>query len=371
LNHGSYGATPLPVFEAYQHLQRRLENEPVNFINNELPDLLKEARRALAGYVNAGVDELVFVPNATFGMNVIAHALSLEAGDEILTTDHEYGAIDNLWTYICEKRGAKLIRQPLPFPAPSPEETVEAIWRGISPRTKVVSVSHITSPTALQLPIATLCRRARAAGVMTVIDGAHAPGQVALDLETIGADFYVGNCHKWLCSPKGAGFLYARQALQALIEPLVVGWGWGKDRKPSHESSFIAAQQWLGTNDLSAYLAVPAAIDFQRQLDWPQVRAACHALLTTTLSQLADLTGLQPLYPHADSQYAQMAVTPLPTIRDLAAFNRRLYEKYRIQIPCIAWSNRQFLRISVQAYNSGEDLQALVDAVRVELADPG
>jgi isopenicillin-N epimerase len=202
---------------------------------------------------------------------------------------------------------------------------------------------------------------------MTVIDGAHAPGQIALDLDGLGADFYVGNCHKWLCGPKGAAFLHARRERQALIEPLVIGWGWGEERKPSQDSDFIQGLQWLGTDDLSAYLAVPAAVAFQARHDWPQVRERCHGLLAAGLDRAAALTGLSPLYPRHGGFYEQMAVFDLPRIRDLAAFNARLYGHYRIQIPCIAWNGRQFLRISVQAYNSQDDLDALFDALRQEL----
>lgn len=367
LNHGSYGATPRAVFEAYQNWQLQLEREPVKFINNELPSLLKDARRALGRYLNADADDLVYVPNATFGINIIAHALPLKPGDEILTTDHEYGATDNLWSYICEKRGAALIQQSVSFPIASEAEVLEEIWRGVTPRTRVIFLSHITSPTALRLPIASLCQRARAAGLITVIDGAHAPGQITLDLDALGADFYVGNCHKWLCSPKGAAFLHARRPRQHLIEPLVIGWGWGKNRKPSNEPAYIDALQRLGTDDLSAYLAVPAAIEFQARHHWPEVRAQCHALLAATLKQACDLTGLSPLYPEQGRHYAQMAVIPLPPVHDLESFNRRLYEKYRIQIPCIEWKGRQFLRISVQAYNSEEDLATLLAALRAEL----
>jgi isopenicillin-N epimerase len=367
LNHGSYGATPRPVFEAYQDRQRQLEREPVRFINDELPDLLKDARRVLGAYVNADADDLVYVPNATFGINVVAHALSLQPGDQVLTTNHEYGAVDNLWSYICQKRGATLIKQPVSFPCASEAEALEEIWRGVSPHTKALFLSHITSPTALQLPVAALCQRARTAGLLTVIDGAHAPGQIDLDLNSLGADFYVGNCHKWLCSPKGAAFLHSRRACQPLIEPLIIGWGWGENRKPSHEPPYIDALQRLGTTDPSAYLAVPSAIAFQAQHHWPQRRARCHNLLAETLTQACDLTGLNPLYPQQGPAYAQMAVIPLPRIHDLAAFNRRLYEKHRIQVPCIAWNDQHFLRISVQAYNSEDDLAALLKALDTEL----
>jgi isopenicillin-N epimerase len=367
LNHGSYGATPSTVFEIYQGWQRHLERDPVAFINDQLPPLLKNARTALGSYLNAKADDLVYVPNATFGLNIVAHAIPLSAGDEVLTTDHEYGSINNLWSYVCRKRGASYRKQPVSFPVASDAAIVEEIWAGVTPRTKVIFLSHITSSTALRLPVETLCQRARAAGIMTVIDGAHAPGQIALDLDGLGADFYVGNCHKWLCGPKGAAFLHTRRERQALIEPLVIGWGWGEERKPSPDSDYIQGLQWLGTDDLSAYLAVPAAVAFQSRHDWPQVREHCHGLLAASLERAAALTGLSPLYPRQGGYYAQMAVFDLPRIRDLAAFNSRLYQHYRIQIPCIAWNGRQFLRISVQAYNSQEDLDALFAALRQEL----
>jgi isopenicillin-N epimerase len=367
LNHGSYGATPSTVFEIYQGLQLQLERDPVDFINNQLPPLLKNARAALGRYLNANADDLVYVPNATFGLNVVAHALPLAPGDEVLTTDHEYGSINNLWSYVCRKRGASYRKQAVAFPVASDEAVIEEIWAGITPQTKVLFLSHITSSTALRLPVEALCKRARAAGIMTVIDGAHAPGQIALDLDMLGADFYIGNCHKWLCSPKGAAFLYTRRERQALIEPLVIGWGWGEERKPSSDSDYIQGLQWLGTNDLSAYLAVPEAIAFQARHDWVHVREDCHRMLATSLERAAELTGLSPLYPQQGRHYEQMAVFDLPHLRDLTAFNTRLYEHYRIQIPCMPWNGRQFLRISVQAYNSQADLDALFAALQQEL----
>ena len=200
-----------------------------------------------------------------------------------------------------------------------------------------------------------------------VIDGAHAPGQIDLDLDALGADFYVGNCHKWLCGPKGAAFLHTRRERQQLIAPLIIGWGWGKNRKPSRETDFIEALQRQGTDDLSAYLTIPAAIEFQRRHHWQEVRAHCHDLLATTLKQARELTGLYDLYPEQGQHYAQMAVMALPPINDLASLNRCLYEKYRIQIPCITWNGHQFLRISVQAYNSEKDLEILLDALHAEL----
>lgn len=366
LNHGSYGATPRPVFDACQEWRLRLEREPVQFINHELPGLLRRAREAAGEYLNADPDDLVYIPNATFGMNVIARALPLAPGDEVLTTDHEYGAIDNAWLHVCRKRGARYVRRPVPVPAGSDAEIADGIWRGVTPRTRVLMLSHITSSTALRLPVEDLCARARTAGILTAIDGAHAPGQIPLDLRALDADFYTGNCHKWLCSPKGAAFLYTRRELQPMIEPPVIGWGYGEHRKLAQNPDYVDALQWLGTNDPAAYLTVPAAIAFQREHDWPRVRAECHALLGESLHRVSALTGLPPLY-HADHQYAQMAINALPRIDDLAAFNRRLFERHRIEIPCLEWNGRQFLRIALQGYNTRADIDALLAALAAEL----
>ncbi|MCA9971821.1 MAG: aminotransferase class V-fold PLP-dependent enzyme [Anaerolineales bacterium] len=364
LNHGSFGATPRPVFEAYQAWQRRLEWQPVQFLVEELPPLLAEARQALGAFVNADAADLVYVPNATFALNVVARSLALGPDDEVLTTDLEYGACDNVWQFLSQKRGFGIVRQPLPYPFPPPAELAAQLWHGVTPRTKVIFLSHITSATALTLPVADICRRARAAGILTIVDGAHAPGQIPLDLRQIGADFYFGNLHKWLCAPKGAAFLHTRRERQALIEPLVVGWGWGPGRMLSFGSDYLDGQQWLGTNDLSAYLAAPAAMAFQAEHDWTAVRARCHALLQDALRRIAALTGLPSPYPDA-AAYCQMAVAPLPPIADLPAFKARLLADYRIEIPCTVWGERPFLRLSIQGYNTEAEVGALVNALNL------
>jgi len=362
LNHGSFGATPRPVFDVYQAWQRRLERQPVRFLAVELAGHLAEARRALGDYLRAGADDLVYVPNATFGVNVVARSLRLAAGDEVLTSDHEYGACDRVWRYLSRERGFTVRQQPLPLPLTGDDELVEQFWRGVSPRTRVIFLSHITSPTAVRLPIAAICARARAAGILTVIDGAHAPGQIDLDLPAIGADFYTGNCHKWLSSPKGAAFLYARREVQPLIEPLVVGWGYDAEPGTSYGSRFLDYMQWLGTIDYAAYLSVPAAIRFQAEHDWPRVRADCHRLVVAALAGIGALTGLPPVYP-GDSFYHQMAVAPLPPATDIVALKRRLIEEFRVEIPCTRWNERPFIRVSIQAYNTAEDVAALVNAL--------
>ena len=363
LNHGSFGATPHPVFKIYQEWQCRMERQPVQFLITELPDLLADARQALGLYLNADPNNLVYIPNATFGLNAIARSLNLNEHDEVLTTNHEYGACDNIWQFLSQKRGFAYIQQPIPLPIESDDMIVEQFWQGVTLETKAIFLSHITSATAVRFPVTKICQRAREAGILTIIDGAHAPGQIPLDMAEIGADFYFGNAHKWLCSPKGAAFLFTRPEKQHLLEPLIVGWGWGEDRTFTYGSDYLDYFQWLGTNDLSAYLSVPAAISFQEENHWPQVRQNCHQILQDALTRIQAFTGMISPYPD-DSYYHQMAVVPLPPVADLEALKAKLYDDFKIEIPCIQWYDKQFIRISIQAYNSQEDIESLVNALK-------
>jgi isopenicillin-N epimerase len=383
LNHGSFGACPRPVFEAYQAWQLELERQPVEFLGRRFGALLAEARVALGAVVGADAGDVVYVPNATTGLNAVARSLPLEPGDEVLGTDHEYGALDRTWRFVCRRRGARYINQPVPLPLRWAGEVVEAIWAGVTPRTRVLFLSHLSSPTALIFPVGALIRRAREAGLITVVDGAHVPGQLPLDLEALGADFYSGNCHKWLCSPKGAGFLYARREVQHLIEPLVVSWGWNRDQTSGVSQTpevsaaagpgglldlggasgrFVEENEWQGTRDIAAYLSVPAAIQFQAEHDWPRVRAECHELLREARRRIEELTGLPGICPDSLEWYVQMAAFPLPPC-DAAVLQRRLYDEFRVEVPVIEWGGREFVRVSVQGYNTAEDVEALVKAL--------
>lgn len=358
LNHGSFGACPRPVFETYQAWQLELERQPVRYFQRA-DSLLAEAREHLGRYFNTQGDNLVYVTNATFGMNIIARSMPLQAGDEILTTDQEYGAVNKTWEFVCQKTGAKIVKQTMPLPMTTAEDFVERLWEGVTPRTKVISISHITSPTALIFPLAEICRRAREAGILTAVDGAHAPGQINVDLEAIGADFYTGNCHKWLCAPKGAGFLYARPERQDMLEPAIVSHGFGEG------STFISRHQYQGTRDLAAFLSVPAAIEFQRAHNWDDVRLRSHAIASDVLGRLCDITGLEPLSPISPEWFMQMVSIPLPPHSDPAEVSRRLREEYNIEIPFGNWSDQDFtrVRVSIQAYNTVDDTSKLVDAL--------
>ena len=360
LNHGSFGACPKPVFETYQAWQRELEAQPVEFLGRRFEGLLAEARSRLGQFIGAGAHNLVFVPNATHGVNIVARSIDLGPGDEVLTTDHEYGASDRTWQFNCALRGASYVKRTIPLPLPGHEEIVEELWRGVNERTRVIFLSHITSPTAVVFPIAEICGRARDAGIMTVIDGAHAPGQVDLSLEELSADFYAGNCHKWLCAPKGAGFLYARSEPQPLLQPLVVSWGWESERPGP--SRFLDYFSWLGTDDPSAYLSVGAAIEFQTNYDWPRVREACHEMGLWARETLVAVTGMPPIC--SASSFVQMFSIELP-VGSLDRLGTQLWDEYRIEVPQVRWNGREFLRISIQAYNQVEDIQRLEDALSV------
>jgi isopenicillin-N epimerase len=360
LNHGSFGASPRPVFERYQAWQRELEAEPVELLGRRFAGLMRGARGALAAFVGAGPDDVVFVPNATTGLNAVARSLRLEPGDEVLATDHEYGALDRTWTFICEKRGARYVRRPLPLPIRSAEEIIDAVWAGVGDRTRVLFLSHVTSTTAIVLPVTELVRRARERGIVTVIDGAHAPGQVPLDLFALGADYYAGNCHKWMNAPKGSAFLYARREVQALLEPLVVSWGWRSDRPGP--SRFVDEHEWQGTRDIAAYLAVPAAIEFMRDHNWGDVQRACHDLAGAARERINAITGLPPLTPAGQDGFGQMATVALPPC-DHEALQRRLFDEFKIEVPTFAWHGGSYLRVSMQAYNDEADVDALVHAL--------
>ncbi len=360
LNHGALGACPRPVFDEYQQWQYELERQPAKFVIQRIPELMAEARAALAAYLNVAANDVVYFPNPTTALNMAAKSLDLSPGDEILTTDHEYGAMDRTWRFICRKTGACYVHHPIPLPVTSHADFVETFWAGVTERTRVIFLSHITSATALTFPVQEICRRAREAGLLSIVDGAHAPGQIPLNLETLGADIYTGACHKWLCAPKGAAFLYARREVQEQLEPLVVSWGW-ESENPGR-SQFVDYHERQGTRDPAAFLAVPAAIKFQAQHDWEAVRRRCRMLAQETRCRLNALTGLAPICPDTTQWFTQMATIRLPDVA-LDELHRRLYDEFCIEVPLPRWNEQPLIRVSFQAYNSQADVNALVTAL--------
>lgn len=367
LNHGSFGATPRPVFEAYQRWQLQLERQPVRFFSREHDALMRYSRGMLGDYLGANPDDLVYVQNATQAVNIVARSLHLQPGDEILSSNHEYGACEYTWEFICSKTGAKVVHKSIPLPMEGDARAADSLWEGVTSLTRIIFLSHITSATALRLPVGEVCKRAREAGILTLIDGAHAPGQIPLDLPALGADFYTGNCHKWMLGPKGAGFLYARPEVQPLIEPLVVSWGFHPNGTPSVGSQFLDYLQWSGTRDPAAALAVPDAIQFMAEHDWDKVRRECHELLSEAIRRICDLTGLPSSYPLDSDNFAQMGIAPLPPSADLVVLKTRLYDDFRVEAPLTEWEGQKFIRVSVQAYNDQRDIDAMLDALKVLL----
>lgn len=365
LTHGTYGACPRPVLEACHDWRERLESQPVAFLEpRHLARVLAAARLALGAELGADPDDLVPVANATAGLNAVARSLPLAPGDEILTTDHEYAALEKTWAFVARRTGAVVRRVTVPLPLTSENAFSETVLAGITPRTRVLFLSHITSPTALLFPIGKAVAEARARGIWSVIDGAHAPGQIALDLNRLGADFYVGNCHKWLMAPKGAAFLHARRAVQDLISPLVISHGWTPDGAtpgPFGHTAFQDAFQFQGTCDPAAFLAVPEALAFRRAHGWPEVIERCRTLAQATAARVAALTGRPPI---AAPEFCapQMVAMPVPDC-DPLAMRDRLLRDHRIEMPFPRWAGRSFARLSVQGYNAAPEMDLLCAAL--------
>jgi isopenicillin-N epimerase len=370
LNHGSFGACPRPVFEAYQAFQLELERQPVAFLGGHgLTERMRVPRVALAAELGTSPDNVVGLVNATEGLNIVAQSLKLEPGDEIVTTDHEYSALEKTWAYVARHTGARIVVVKVPMPLVSEAAFTEALVGAFTERTRVLFLSHITSPTALVFPIERPIAEARKRGIWTIIDGAHTPGHIPLDLDALDVDFYAGNCHKWLMTPKGSAFLYVRPSLQGLIDPLVISHGWTADSKQPGakgafgNSPFIDELEMQGTRDPAAWLSVPAALAFRAENDWPSVAEHCRALAQDTARRLRGMTGLPPLST-PEFCAPQMVAMPIPdTGIDAQVLHDTLLARYRIEIPVFKWQDRLIVRLSVQGYNGRPQMDLLLDAL--------
>jgi isopenicillin-N epimerase len=373
LNHGSYGACPRPVFERYQAWQAKLERQPVAFLDpaRGLSGWMREARVAMAGELGVDADSIVGLTNATEALNIVAQSLTLHPGDEILTTDHEYAALDKTWAYVARRSGAQVVPVTIPLPLTDAQAFTRALMAGITPRTKVLFLSHITSATALVFPIAPIVAEARARGILTVIDGAHTPGHIPLDLAALDADYYAGNCHKWLMAPKGSAFLHVRPDLQSGINPLVISHGWTPDaglpgtKGVFGNTPFIDGLEMQGTRDPSAWLCVPDAIAFRAQHGWDRVAARCRDLVQDTAARVAAVTGL-PALSTPEFCAPQMVAMPVPRC-DPMVLKLALMNDWGIEIPCYDWQDQTIVRVSAQGYNTQADMDRLVQALTVIL----
>lgn len=360
LNFGSFGACPKPIFKNYQEWQLRLESEPCEFIAVNGVKYLQTSREALAAYVNCNADDLVYVTNPTYAVNIIAKSLKLEEGDEILATDIEYGAMDRTWNYYCGLQKARYVRHPVTLPVTTRETFVEEFIKGITPRTKAIFISHITSSTALRLPVEEICKIAKERGLLTIVDGAHVPGHIPLDLSTLQADIYTGACHKWMMAPKGCSFLYVRKEFQDMFDPLVISWGY-QSAAPSH-SRFLDYHQMQGTRDFSAFLTVPASIQFMKENNWHSVAAASRRMILDNYQRFCDLMGTNPVCPVNDSFLVQMCSIPVATDQP-ERLHQILFDHYRIEVPVMRQVQDVYLRFSINAFNSQADVDKLYDAL--------
>ncbi len=361
LNAGSFGACVKPVFEKYQQFQLELEQEPVQFITVKGLQYLKDSREALSKYIHSNADDIVYVTNPSYAINIIAKNLKLNEGDEILTTDIEYGACDRTWNYYCEKAGAKYVRQKIQFPLTTKEEFVEQFFKGLTTKTKAIFISYITSATALRLPVEEICAIAKQKGLITIVDGAHAPGQVSIDLQKLNVDFFTGACHKWMLTPKGSAFLFTKIEWQHMLDPLVVSWGY-KAFSPS-SSQFLDYHQTQGTRDFSAFLTIPTAIDFLQKNNWENVATECRAMVQNNANEMCNLLKAKSICPIDDSFLVQMYSTSIKTSQP-EKLKALLYDKYKIEIPVMRQDDKVYLRYSIQAFNTQEDVDNLFSALK-------
>jgi len=366
LNHGSFGACPEPVLAKQVEWMRRLEREPVLFLHREIEGHLDAARAALANFVGAAPDDLAFVPNATAGVNTVLRSLELAPGDELLTTDQEYNASRNALDFAAERAGAKVVVAAIPFPIASPEVVVERVLAKATARTRLALVDHVSSPTGLVFPIESIVRALQERGIDTLVDGAHGPGQLPLALDRLGAAYYTGNCHKWMCTPKGSALLHVRRDRQAGIRPLPISHGANSRR--TDRSRFRLEFDWPGTFDPSPWLVIPDAIAFLGSLQpggWEELRRRNHELALHGRARLVD--ALKIPAPCPESMVGSLAAVPLPDAKGSPSplegdpLQAALFDRHRIEVPLPAWPAppKRLLRIAAQAYNRPEEYDRL------------
>ena len=376
LNHGSFGACPREVLAHQAALRSEMEAEPVRFLSRELDERLDAARAALAGFLGADADDLVFVTNATSGVNAVVRSLAFAAGDELLTTDHAYNACRNALDFAAARSGARVVVAAVPFPVASPDAVLEAVLARVTPRTRLALLDHVTSPTGLVWPIERLIAALAERDIDVLVDGAHAPGMVPLNLATLGATYYSGNCHKWLCAPKGSAFLWVRRDRQADVRPLTISHGANMPRPG--RSRFRVEFDWTGTSDPTAWMTVPRAIAYVGALlpgGWPAVMARNRALALEARRRLCAAAGTPA--PCPEEMIGSLASVILPDgpaaeigWRRPDPLQRRLFEAWGIEVPVMSWPAppRRLVRVSAQLYNTGEDFARLAGALAKELA---
>lgn len=373
LNHGSFGPSPRRVQEVRRAWMERLETQPMQFLTRDMEPALSEAMEPLARFVGTDPKNLAFVDNATFGMNAVARTLPLSKGDEVLFTDHEYGAVMRTWRERCKETGARIVVQKLPDPLTDRQQLVDRFLEGITERTKMIVISHVTSATAAILPIEQICRAARRMKLPVCIDGPHAVAMTPLNLSELDCDFYCASCHKWLCAPFGTGFLYVAPRWQHRVKPAVVSWGGSiSGQDPAWQDEF----NWVGTRDVSGFLAIPEAIACLEEHGVGAFREQCRRMAVQAGERIVQLTGMAPLLPVSADWMGTMMTLPLPGEAEEGQQHGRrdplqvaLWERFRIEIPVYTWKGRRFLRVSCHLYNTEEDVDKLESALTTLLPE--
>ena len=359
LNHGSYGACSKPVFKEYQNWQQKLENQPVQFMTNRVYSALEKARESMSQFVGCDVEELVFFQNPTTAVTNVIYNLDLKPGDEVLMSNHEYGALVRAWKIWGKKTGVNIIQQDISMPVTTEENFIEDFWTGVTDQTKVIFLSHITSSTALIFPIEKIIKLAKEQNILTIIDGAHVPAHIPLNIHELGCDFYTGACHKWLCAPKGSSFLFVKKEHQDWVKPVVVSWG--KDGDDPSPSEFIQNFQWQGTRDMSAFLTIPTAINFYNKEIRPY-QESCKKIIQDTCSEFPSVLNTEPISVGRE-WLAQLVAHPLP--KNIPSnLKKQLWEEYQIEIPVFEWNGQAYVRVSIQVYNTQKDVDLLMSALR-------
>lgn len=365
LNFGSFGACPKIIIEDLHKWELEMERDPVQFISIRSLDYLKKSREALADFIHCDADDLVYVTNPSYAFNIIAKSFPLKEGDEILSTEFEYEAMDRTWNYYCKKSKAKFIRQKINLPLVSKEKFIEDFWKGLTKNTKAIFLSHITSTTALKFPVKDICEKAKELGLITIIDGAHVPGHISLNLQELKADIYTGACHKWMMTPKGSSFLFVKKEMQHLFDPLIISWGF--DNPTTTSTQFLDYHQLQGTRDFTAFLTIPKSLEFMKENNWVEVSRSCAELARNNYQRFCNLLSVTPLCPITEEFLGQMCSIPINTNHP-EKLKTVLFEKYNIEIPVMVHGDYTFLRYSIQAFNNQSDLDRLYNALKEILA---
>jgi len=367
LTHGTFGGCLKVAFDSKIKWQQKIESDPFDFLNNHAINNLEHSRKVLGKYLNCNYDDIVYFPNPSTALNAVIKSLKLKKSDEVLTSNHEYGSLDRTWQYYAHSKGYNYKQINIDIPYNDKNVFLDSFSKSITKKTKIIYLSHITSSTGLVFPVKEICEIARKNNVISIIDGAHAPGQIEVNISDINPDIYVGACHKWMCSPKGASFLYANKNIQSLIEPLVISWGWKSDTPG--KSQFLDYHQYQGTNDISAYLTIPEIVNFFEINQWDKIQNKCHNIVLDFLKD--NINKIEPCSTNSNhlaqmlsfkiNKNSQLIKNVLNSPIGIIEAQNKIFNYNKIRIPIIVWNQEIFTRLSIQAYNTPQDLVRLLD----------